>query len=144
MLQAKTVGLSVRRKKLRWIIFSSGASGWANVLAGYGVQMGTNLFQQVFLQQRVFVPRFTSLAIFPPFFDRFDVGQHEFVLTISMSRTGSTVPVTCMMSGLQNNARHARWHPLRDVALKICYPNLRRATSLSRGRRYPRIQSSSG
>ena len=49
-LQAKTVGLSVRRKKLRWMIFSSGASGSAKVSAGLPVFRCANLLQQVLLQ----------------------------------------------------------------------------------------------
>ena len=43
------------------------------------VQVGANFFQQVFLQLRMFVRAFHVLGdFFPPLFDRFDVGQHQF------------------------------------------------------------------
>ncbi len=43
------------------------------------VQVRANFSQQMFLQQRVFVAALHVLGnFFPPFFDRFDVGQHQF------------------------------------------------------------------
>ena len=42
------------------------------------VQMGAKLFQQALLQQGVLVAALHVLGdFFPPFFDRFDVGQHQ-------------------------------------------------------------------